>query len=86
MVQASSHVDALTKVVVDLLIFGQVGLVKDCEPFTAEHEVVDSISDFGRECQEARGRRVAFHATIFLASVLSPNTSLVMVIVSYMAF
>lgn len=48
MVQASAHVDALTTVV-DLLVFVLVGLVVDCEPFTAEHEVVDSISDFGRE-------------------------------------
>ena len=47
MVQASTHVDAITTVV-DLLVFALVGLVVDGEPFTAEHEVVDSISDFGR--------------------------------------
>ena len=40
--------DAIT-IVVDLLIFALVGFVGDREPFTAEYEVVDSISDFGRE-------------------------------------
>ena len=44
MVEASTHVDALAVVVSAL-----VGHVVDLEPFTAEHEVVDSISDFGRE-------------------------------------
>ena len=48
MVQASTHVDALT-MVVGLLVFVLVGLVVDCELFTAEYEVVDSIPDFGRE-------------------------------------
>ena len=40
MVEASTHVDASIAL---------VGLVIDLEPFAAEHEIVDTISDFGRE-------------------------------------
>ena len=49
MVQAFTYMDPLA-MVVGLLVFALVGFVGDREPFTAEHEVVDSISERSSNC------------------------------------
>ena len=46
-IQSSRHVDFLATALGGLL-YVLMGRVANPEPLTAEHEVVDSIADFGR--------------------------------------